>query len=171
LDISGELIKIGRISGAQGLKGEVKLFHDSGDRERIAGLREIHIKTSEAEDKLFTVLGIRYHKIIPILSLEGVDSRSTAESLIGADVYVDSNMLAPLGDGEYMVSDLIGLNVYDDGMLIGAVTEVLDNPAHDILKVNSNDGRGEILIPLVDVFVSKINIESRSIDVNLPEGL
>ena len=168
---SSELIKIGRIFGVQGLKGEVRFFHDSGDRERIAGLKEVQIEPPGGKSTRFIVTAIRYRGKTPVFSLEGVTDRSTAESLVGSDVYAYSDMLAPLATGEYLQSDLIGLNVYESKSLIGVVTGLLDNPAHDILLVKGDEDRGEIMIPLVDVFIRKIDVGAGIIEVNLPEGL
>ena len=174
------MIAIGRVSGAHGIKGEIKLFHDSGDPERISGIKELRLRAPGAsEDRVFAVVSMRYRGKTPVLSLSGVGERSTAEALTGCEVLVTPDQLSPLSPDEYLVGELIGMTVYDCGRELGQVAGILDNPAHDILRVGAKAGTGhgneagtgEILIPLVDVFIESIDEAARRIDVKLPEGM
>jgi 16S rRNA processing protein RimM len=169
-------IKIGKISAASGLHGEVKLFHDSGEHERLAGIEELFLSVKRGESagqnlKSIKVLKLRFQGKIPILTLEGITTRSEAEAIIGAEVYADRESLAPLDEDSYYVSDLIGLNVADKthGDL-GKVTGILDNPAHDILRIGDEFGK-EILLPLIDEFIISVDTEAALIKVKIPKGL
>ncbi|MDR0851791.1 MAG: ribosome maturation factor RimM [Clostridiales Family XIII bacterium] len=154
-----EKIIIGKISGASGVRGAVKLFHFSGERERIAGIEELYLRVSEKpargdtashsarhpvgnahgqepELRCFRIESLRYTGKTPILKLEGVEDRNAAEALVGVDAYVTSEHLAPLDEDSYYVRDLIGMCVADaDGHVLGTVKDIIDNPAHDILLV------------------------------------
>ncbi|MDR2156885.1 MAG: ribosome maturation factor RimM [Clostridiales Family XIII bacterium] len=164
-----EKIHIGRIAGVFGLKGELKLFHCSGERERISGIKELFLR-SGADERRAEVESLRYSGKIPIVKLAGTDDRNAAERLVGFDVFALSDSLSPLQDGQYYVTDLIGLRVEDEQRGdVGRVIGVIDNPAHDILRVANE--KGEWLLPLVDVFVSGIDTESGRIGVNVPNGL
>ncbi|MDR1292878.1 MAG: ribosome maturation factor RimM [Clostridiales Family XIII bacterium] len=173
-------ILIGKIFGAAGVKGEIKLFHYSGERERIAGIRELFFHQDgvggeagkEAGFIRKKVLSMRYAGKTPILLVEGVHTRDEAESLCGAEVYAETDALAPLGDGGYYVDELTGFAVADEsGERIGVVSGVLDNPAHDILRISPGRGGGELLLPMVDVFVLAVDTARREIRVRLPDGL
>jgi 16S rRNA processing protein RimM len=181
-------IKIGKISAASGLRGEVKLFHDSGEHERLAGIGELFLRAKkdsannavgaqgqspeqEQVTEQYKVINLRFQGKIPILTLEGVTTRSEAEALIGAEVYADKDSLAPLEEDSYYVSDLIGLSVADTVRGdIGKVAGILDNPAHDILRIKPREG-SEILLPLIEEFIISIDIDSRLIKVKVPDGL
>ncbi|MDR1816385.1 MAG: ribosome maturation factor RimM [Clostridiales Family XIII bacterium] len=165
------MIKIGRISGAAGLKGEVKLYHDSGDAEQAQRLMSFII-----EGKTYGIQRLRFQKKTPIVKLDGVDDRDAAEALVGREVWADEAALreAMQDDGAFLVSDLVGCAVTDaaDGARLGTVTGVIDNPAHDILEIavpaegaeDAADGRGrKILLPMVDVFVAEVNPAARFI--------
>jgi len=165
-----EKLKIGKIAGAFGVRGEVKLFHFSGERERIAEIKELYLR----ETHRYGVQSIRYSGKTPILKLEGVSERSAAETLYGADVYVSPESLTPLDSDSYYVEDLIGMSVIGtDGAYIGIITDVIDNPAHDILTIaRGGDGpAAEFFLPLADVFVHGIDSAARVVTVDLPEGL
>lgn len=162
-------IKIGRIAGAQGLRGEVKLYHESGDAESLSRASSLFLCPGDAEKSdsskgaslppaSYEIISLRMHGRTPILTLAGVSDRNAAEALIGSDVYVDEDEIRPTEADAFLVSDLVGISVIDaeTGAEIGRVKSVIDNPAHDLLEVKKNDGAG-LLIPMVDVYIKEID--------------
>jgi 16S rRNA processing protein RimM len=175
-------ILIGRISGASGVKGEIKLFHYSGESERVAGIGELFFlpvgvdeERAGASVRGFVrrkVLSMRYRGMTPILLVDGIDTRDAAESLVGAEVYVDRDALPPLGEGSYYVEAITGFTVAgEDGGRIGEVAGVMASPAHDILRVAPADGCGELLLPMVDAFILSVDTDAEVITAKLPDGL
>lgn len=164
----GSRIEIGRISGASGIRGEVKLFHYSGEQERLAGVEVFYF--SETEDCAYRVESMRVQGRTPIVKLAGVDGRAAAESLIDRKVFVEISALNPLEDGRYYVADLIGASVEDEtGKSLGRVSRIEDNPAHDLLHVEG--ASGIFLLPFIDIFVLEVDPVEKRIRIRLPEGL
>ena len=165
-------IKIGSVSGAQGLRGEVKLFHDSGDEGALDRLTALFLR-GEGEETAFRVEWHRMRKRTPIFKLEGIDSRDAAEALVGREAYTLEEESRPDAEGAWFVTDLVGLEAraYGEGgglAAAGKVTGVIDNPAHDILKI---DIGGDIrLLPFVDVFVPEARPEDGYIVISPPNG-
>jgi 16S rRNA processing protein RimM len=115
---------------------------------------------------------MRYRGKTPVLLVEGIATRDEAESLAGASVYADRAALAPLDDDGYYVDEITGFAVSaEGGALIGRVSGVLDNPAHDILRIAPEGGGQEILLPMVDAFVLLVDTDGENITVRLPDGL
>ena len=165
-----DIILIGKITAAQGLHGEVRLFHDSGDDEALGRLSSLFLKNGEACTE-YRIDWLRMHKRTPIIKLIGVDDRASAEALIEAKVYALLSESRPDEEGAWLASDLIGLRVLPDmegGAELGRVKSVINNPAHDILEIETEDGAK--MLPLVDVFVSEVDIEDGIIKINPPEG-
>lgn len=105
-----------------------------------------------------------------ILKLEGIDSISDAERLVGAELGVLERQLPPVEDGRYYTFQLKGCEVLEtDGHLLGVVTDVLDSGGTHILEVASAEG--EILIPFAQAYLRKVDLGQRRIEVVLPEGL
>ena len=105
-----------------------------------------------------------------ILKLEGIDSISDAERLVGAELGVLERQLPPVEDGRYYTFQLKGCEVLEtDGHLLGVVTDVLDSGGTHILEVASPEG--EILIPFAQAYLRKVDLGQRRIEVVLPEGL
>ena len=168
-----KLAKIGKISGAQGLRGEVKIYHDSGDEEALERLSFVYIAASSDENESkptkMRIESRRMHKRTPILCLEGISDRGTAEALVGAEVFADEAEFRPDEEGVFLVSDLVGLEVHSRiGIRIGKVEGVISNPAHDILEIET--GEGIHFLPFLDIFISKVDIKSKIMIIEPPEG-
>jgi 16S rRNA processing protein RimM len=164
-------IRIGKISGASGVRGEIKLFHDSGERERIAGIEELFFLSGTGGLIRRKVLAMRYRGKTPLLFVEGVETRMAAEELTGAEVYADADALRPLEEDRYYVEALKGCAVVNErGERLGEAVGVLDNPAHDILRIASPDG-SELLLPMIDSFVLSVDTDGMVVTVSPPEGL
>jgi 16S rRNA processing protein RimM len=105
-----------------------------------------------------------------LVDLEGVESREEAGALRGAELLLDRSELDGLEEEEYYFDDLVGLEAVDErGEVLGQVTEVLENPAHETLVVE-NEG-GEIsMIPFVAEQVPGVDLARGRVLVRpLPE--
>ena len=161
-----EKIKIGKIVGALGLKGEVKVYNYSDRPDIYETTPSVYVG-----EILMDIERMRVHKNMVILKLDGISDRDGAERLRGREICITEKDLPPLPEGQYYVRDIIGMEVVDeDSGMLGHVTDVLQNTAQDIFQVESPDGR-TVLIPKVDEFVLDIDAENRRIHVRLIEGL
>jgi len=159
-------IKIGTVAGAQGLRGEIKMRHDSGDSEQLSRLPSFFIREKE-----YTVENLRFQKQTPIFKLQGIDDRNAAEALIGAEIFADEELLRPQEQGTYLVSDLAGLEVVDKcGRPLGKISATLDNPAHDLLEITKENGE-KFLLPFIDAFISEVDVAAGFVRAELPEGI
>jgi 16S rRNA processing protein RimM len=93
----------------------------------------------------------------PIVRLEGISDRNAAAALLGEHLLLDQED-APLEEGEYIVSDLIGCTI--EGL--GVVTGVIPGPSCDVLEV----GVDSVLVPLVSDAVKRVDIERRIIEID-----
>lgn len=165
------LIGLGRISGAHGIRGAVKVRPDAAaattDPEVFAALGQVLIG-----GQTYAILQAERLKHQVLLRLAGVDNRSRAEELIGRQILGDRRRFPPLPPGEYYWFQLLGLPVYNagDGALLGRLKEILPTPAHDVYVVAEAE-KGEILIPAVAEVVVEINLEKGFLKVAPPPGL
>lgn len=151
-----DLLLVGHVRKAHGLKGEVVVHLSTNRDERVAkgarlvvGEVEIVVKSSRPKDADFLVF------------FEGVTSREAADELRGSELRAE-----PLDDpDELWVHELIGAQVIDQsGEARGEVTAVQANPASDLLVVDD-----EMLIPVV--FVVDIDTGANTVNVDVPDGL
>ncbi len=162
----GKKILIGKITGAFGIHGEVKVYNYSGFEDRYENLDRII-----ASDTEIPIEGVRHHKGMILLRLEGVSSRDDAEKLRGTKVYMTEDDLLELPEDEFYIRDLIGIDVVDaERGLIGQLKDVLTDRPQDLYIVKLTEG-GECMIPAVSAFVKGIDMEARRMDVSLIEGM
>jgi 16S rRNA processing protein RimM len=161
---------MGRISGAHGVRGAVKVRPDARaattDPEVFAALGEVVIGGQP-----FKIIQADRLKNQVLLLLAGIDSREKAEGLAGQEVQGDRRYFPRLPPGEYYWFQLLGLPVYDaaDGSLLGHLQEILPTPGHDVYVVVQ--GSREILLPAVEEVILEINLGEGFIKAAPPEGL
>jgi len=146
------------------------MFHESGDDEAIRRLSSLYLRNGTAFAE-YRIEWLRIQKRTPIIKLYGVEDRASAESLIDSDVFAMLSESRPKEEGTWLVSDLVGLEVFieeESGPSLGRVKAVINNPAHDILEIETGDGTG--LLPLIDAFVTMVDTDNGIMKILPPEG-
>ena len=134
-----ELIIIGTIVAPQGLQGELKVKTDSDFPERFEqpGLRWLQTNPQQSPQPIELLKGRSIPgKNLYIIRLQGIDNRNQAEALRGATLFVEKGDRPELEEDEYHVSDLIGLEVYEQQTQenIGIVVNVF-SAGNDVLEI------------------------------------
>jgi 16S rRNA processing protein RimM len=162
-------VLLGVITGAHGVRGEVRLKSFTRSPEAIASYGAVLLGDSGREA---VIRALRPAREEFIATLDGVADRNAAEGLKGCLIHVARDRLPPAGEDEVYLSDVIGLPVYrKDGSLLGEVAAVADYGAGDLLEIRSDERRGTILIPFVAAMVPEVDVANRRIVVDPPEGL
>jgi len=165
-----KLVGLGRVAGALGIKGAVKVRADADaattDPEVFAALGQVRIGNQD-----YRVVEARRHQNQVALLLSGVETRNQAEALAGSLVQGDPDRFPPLPDGEYYWFQVLGLAVVDaaDGALLGHLDAIIPTPAHDVYVVRLGDR--EVLLPAVEDVIVEINLPEGVIRAAPPEGL
>jgi 16S rRNA processing protein RimM len=163
------LVCIGRVSGAHGMEGGIKVVPLTDAPERYRELRELVLDTAQGL-RAVAVEAQRDAGAQWVLKLKGLTGRSAAEALKGASVLVPLSERAPLAENEYFTEDLIGCAVETvAGEAVGAVTGVLEAGAQHLLQVAG--ARGEVLVPLAETIVKEVLLDRRTIRIDPPPGL
>jgi 16S rRNA processing protein RimM len=162
-----ELICVGHILGAQGIKGWVRVFSSTSPRENIVNYSPWTIEQG-GEFKTVGVKGRLQGKNV-LARLDGCEDRNQAEELKDCRIYIDPAQLPRLQAGDYYWSDLIGLAVESlQGEPLGVVASMLETGADDVMVLS---GDRERLIPFaIDHIVREVDLENRRLVVDwLPE--
>ena len=91
-------IKVGKIVGAFGIRGEVKVYPYTDRPERFRDLESVR-----ADDRELKIKGVRYQKNLVLLRFEGIDDRNAAETLRNRDLTIERADLRELDEDEYFV--------------------------------------------------------------------
>lgn len=164
-----DFIVIGLLRRAHGVRGEIFLQPVSDVPERFQGLEHVLLRYGGGTEEV-SVESVRSEGDRVLLKLKGVDDRTAAERLRGAEIGVRKKDVYPVPEGTYYVFDLIGCKVVGkDGRDIGVVDEVWNMPANDVLVVETP--AGEVLIPAVKSVVKQVDLENKVVEIEEIEGL
>lgn len=167
-----DYIIIGKLIGAHGVRGEVKVFPITDDVRRFSSISECML-LSQAEKFLRTVkvTGKRITGETVLVCFDGISDRDEAQKLNGLFLSVKREEAAPLPQGRYYVSDMIGCKVSDtEHGLLGVVSDVLQTGSNDVIVVKRT-GKPDLLIPYLKSVVTEVDVFSKTISAILPDGL
>jgi 16S rRNA processing protein RimM len=156
-------LEIGGVARAHGIRGEVVIVTHDPDSATLGSVAHVYVNGVKT-----AVTGTRDTQRGWLVQLEGVVTRNDAEALRGAKIEVDREDLA-LDDEDVLLHDLVGCKVLlPDGTPWGEVASIDIGPGHDRLVIHDNGV--ERMVPLVDAFVGKIDLDARTVTVDPPEG-
>ncbi len=167
------LFTIGKITGVHGLNGNLKVWSFAHSIETFSPGRNVLLKIVKEPGKTFNILKVLPHKKGVLLSLEGIDNRTLAESFVGSEILISREYLPEIAENTWYWQDLLNLEVHEHTKgFIGKVKEIFPTGAHDILVVindNNETGKNETLVPMHKHFVKSIDAEKKIIRITLPE--
>lgn len=169
--MSDNLISIAKVLNFHGIKGEAKLGFSKGREKQIQALKNVYVKKDDTYKEL-NVSSVRFHKQFAIVKFKEFQTVNDVEEFKGCDLYLTREEVEDnLDNDEYLISDLIGMDVYDeDGSCIGTITAIGENLANDLLSVKDGNGK-EHLVPFVKEIVPVVDLKGRKVVVNNIEGL
>ena len=164
-----ELICVGAIAGAFGVKGEVRLKSFTSIPEAIADYAPL---LTEEGEKEFDVVITGEVKNGLSARMSGVISKEEADKLKGTRLFVPRERLPELLEDEYYHTDLIGLIVQNlEGLNIGRIKSVLNHGASDLLEIEDKRENKSILVPFTRAIVPKVDIKNSIVIIDPPKGL
>ncbi|MEN9896910.1 MAG: hypothetical protein RLZZ66_559 [Pseudomonadota bacterium] len=128
-------LHVGKISGVFGIKGWVKVFSYTGERQAILKYSPWILKKNNLTQTVEVLAGQLQGQAV-VAQLKDINDRDAAGALIGWEIYIDYAQLPKLKQDEYYWSDLIGLRVDNkEGVTLGIVESLLETGANDVLVV------------------------------------
>ena len=169
--MSNDLISIAKVLNFHGIKGEAKVGFSKGREKQIEALKKVYIKKEKNFSEL-NVVSVRFHKQFAIIKFKEFKTVNDVEEFKGCDIYLTKEEVENnLDDDEYLISDLIGMDVFDeDGSCVGTITAIGENMANNLLSVKDGNGK-EHLVPFVKELVPIVDLKGRKVVLNNIEGL
>lgn len=165
-----EYIYIGRVANTHGVRGGIKVFPTTDDITRFKQLKSIVLENTKGIDRDYKILGVKFAGKFVVLQLEGVDDMDAALLLKQCIVKIPRKQALPLEKDEYYVQDLVGLDIYEEGLQIGVLRDVMFTGSNEVYIIDLSDGR-ELLLPAIKDCVLKISLRKNRMDVHVLEGL
>lgn len=162
------VFRIGQIVNTQGLKGEVRVYPYTDDINRFDELEYFYIDKNL--NNKYEVERVRYKGNMVIMKIKDIDSIELAEKLKTKNMYIGREQGRELEEGEFFVSDLIGLDVFTvDGEKVGVLKDVLQHAINDVYVISS--GEKEYLIPSIEKFVPTIDLDQNKMIIDPIKGM
>lgn len=132
------LIAVGRVAGAFGVRGEVRITAFTEEPLALARFREL--KRQDGSPGL-TILSARDAKGSVICRCAGIETKEQADALRGLRLFIPREALPPAEEDEFYLADLIGLAVVTpEGGTLGRVKSVQDFGAGDLIEITPAEG-------------------------------
>jgi 16S rRNA processing protein RimM len=164
-----EYFKIGKLVATYGFKGELVLKHEFGKKTSLNGLQNIFI-----EDKKDSFLPwfIESSKIKNeeevYLKLEGLDTKETAARLAAKEVWVTEADMKKF-TAKSAPLNLLNYTIISEKRSLGTILEIIEQPHQLLCRIEINEK--EVLVPLNESTIKKIDHKKKEVIVELPEGL
>ena len=163
-----DLILVATIGAARGLKGEVRVKSFTDDPLDLGSFGELYDESGKKSYKL-QITGKQKESLLA--KIEGIEDRTAAEKVRGIKLFVRREQMPKLQEGEFFVSELVGLEArLLDGKLWGRVVLVDDFGAGPVIEVELVNGKNE-MVPFTMEIVPEVDLEKGLIVVVPPEEL
>lgn len=165
------LVSIGYTKKPHGLKGELKVLIDDLYLDDFLDAETIFLEL-KGKKLPFFIESVREGNEI-LVKLEDIDSKEAADNIASKEIFLRESDIVPLDERELEEDDFVqylGYQVQDSELgLIGAIEEIIEYPQQMMAVVNYQDR--EVLIPMNEAFIKKIQKKEKIIRMELPEGL
>lgn len=153
-------IEAGEIVTTHGVRGEIKVLTWLDSPEDLCDFDRCRIDETEYE-----IQSCRVQKTCNLVKLSGIDTMEAAQAMRGKIIKLYRE---DISDDVIFASELIGMEVYAQEMLLGELVDVLDYPGNQVYVVR---GEHEYMIPAVKAFVHSTDLERNRMEVSVIEGM
>ncbi len=157
-----DLVYVGKIVNTHGIKGELRIKSDFERKDLVFKVGNKIIIDNEEH----VIRSYRYHKIFDMITIDEYDNINDVLKYVGKNVFV-SRLSLKLKTSEYLLSDLIGLNVVSNDMVYGIVKDY-SNDINPLLKIEFDKN---YYIPINSNYIKSVDLEKKVIIVDNIEGL
>ncbi len=160
------IIKLGKITAPQGIKGEVRVYPYTDKPTRFSEIEAVLLNGRRCR-----IEKARYMKNMAVLKLEGIDDRNAAEAVRNLELLLPREELWKQPEDTYFVDDLVGCAVVtEDGVPVGTLKSIHSRPAQDLYEIEKEDG-STFLLPAVKEFIKSVKTDEKKVVIHLIEGL
>ena len=160
---------LGRIAKTHGIKGEVTIKIEADDPSAYLDMKYFYLEYNKVLTPFFVekliLSGDKF-----FAAIQDVKTLEAAQNFVGKSVYLPLEMLPKLSGKQFYFHEVKGFALVDaEKGELGPISDILEYPTQAIIQV-MKDGK-EILIPILDEIIQKVDREEKKLYVKAPEGL
>ncbi|MBW1297482.1 ribosome maturation factor RimM [Aquimarina litoralis] len=161
---------LGKIVSKFSFKGEVLIKLDTDEPESYQKMESVFVNYNKNLVPFFIEKSSLHKSDLLRVKFEDVDSEEDADDLMKAEIYLPLDLLPKLEGNKFYFHEVIGFSVVDHNFgEVGTIMHINDSTAQALFEID-RDGV-EVLIPMNDEFIDKVDRKKRIVFVNTPEGL
>jgi 16S rRNA processing protein RimM len=164
-----EYFKLGKFIAVHGLKGELLLKHELRKKSSLKGLETLFIEQSKNSFLPWFIASAKIKNEEEVyVKLDGIDTREAAAALTRKEVWLTEEDFKKYA-AKSTPSNLLGYTIISEAKSLGEIVEVIEQPHQMLCKIEIS--QREVLIPLNEDTLKKIDHKDKKVIVRLPEGL
>ena len=161
---------LGKIVKKYSFKGEILAKLDTDEPELYDNIDAVFIDLRGNLVPFFIESAQLHKSDLLRLKFEDIDTENDADALIKSDLYLPLELLPKLEGNKFYFHEVIGFTIVDTSYgSVGTLMSINDSTAQALFEIDK-DGK-EILIPMNDEFIVKVDRSQKTIEVQTPEGL
>jgi 16S rRNA processing protein RimM len=161
---------LGKIAKKFSFKGEVLIYLDTDEPELYENMESVLVEFNNSLVPFFIENSSLHKNDFLRVRFEEVNTEEDADAIINKSVYLPLKMLPKLSGNKFYFHEVIGFEIEDKRLgIFGVIQSVNDTTAQPLFEVLN--GEVEMLIPMIDHFLVKIDRENKKVVMDLPEGL
>ena len=165
-----ECFYLGKIAKKFSFKGEVLIYLDTDEPELYENMESVFVEFNNNLVPFFIENSNLHKNDFLRVRFEDVNNEEEADKILGLPVYLRLKMLPKLTGDKFYFHEVIGFKVEDKRLgIVGEIQSINDSSAQPLFEVLN--GEVEILIPMIDHFLVKIDRDNKKVIMDLPEGL
>ena len=161
---------LGKIVRKHSFRGEVVIKLDTDEPDLYANLNAVFVDLGKNFLPFFIEKSLLQKGNQLRVKFEDVSTEADAEAILKADVYLPLDLLPKLTGNKFYYHEVIGFTIEDVNFgKVGIISGINDSTAQPLFEVKN--GSTELLIPMIDAFIKKVDRANKTITVETPEGL
>jgi 16S rRNA processing protein RimM len=161
---------LGKVAKKFSFKGEVLIYLDTDEPELYEDMESVFVEFNKNLVPFFIENSNLHKGDFLRVKFEDVDDEAEADAIMGCEIYLPLNMLPKLEGNKFYFHEVIGFEIEDLRLgVFGKIVSINDTSAQPLFEVIN--GNVEILVPMIDQFLVKIDRENKKVIMDLPEGL
>ena len=161
---------LGKIVKKFSFKGELLVKLDTDEPEQFTEMESVFVEQNQRLIPFFIEDCALHKSNLLRIKFEEVDSEEQAESMLKAELYLPLDLLPKLEGNKFYYHEVIGFEVTDkEHGPIGTITGINEHSAQALFEIE-NKGK-QLLVPVIDEFIAKVDRKGKTIHLQTPEGL
>ena len=161
---------LGKIAKKFSFKGEVLAYLDTDEPQLYKNLESVFVECNKNLVPFFIESSSIHKNDFLRIRFEDMTTEEDADAIMGNAIYLPLNMLPKLAGNKFYYHEVIGFEIEDQRLgVFGIIQSINDTTAQPLFEVLN--GAIEILVPMIDHFLIKIDRTNKKVIMNLPEGL